>query len=68
MNLKLKPTFLRLGNTEGSSEVGAQIFTSWSSPLVARIGAKGCGSSTLIWETKDKLNSEDVSRFQHIKI
>jgi len=39
-------TFLSPLSLLGFSAVGAQIFTSWSSPLVASTGADGWGSNT----------------------
>ena len=43
-------TSLSPSRSVASLAVGAQIFTSWSRPLVASIGKCGCGSNTLIWK------------------
>ena len=42
-------TSARPSRAVGTGAVGANTFTSWSNPLVARTGIWGCGSKQFTW-------------------
>ena len=67
-SLKKLLTFFSPSKAVGSSPVGSHSLMSWSRPLVARIGALGCGSKQFTWVkqgTGSFTGCQILNRFKH---
>ena len=61
-------TFFSPSKAVGSSPVGSHSLMSWSRPLVARIGALGCGSKQFTWDNKGQDHLLDVKYWTNSSI